>query len=101
MKLYFGDALDEMIRELHGQGAPMVRVHVLAKLQGQSLVLSTYVTTFCNQQVYEAVVETPVDLKGVDPGQVPDFVQHQREQTRAAVLKKLEGFEIRRGILQE
>jgi len=101
MKLFFGSALDDMITELKGQGASMLRVHVLPEADGQSLCMQTHVTTVCNNQLYEACVETREDLPGADKGDSSALIRERCEAVRAEIVKKLVGFELRRGIVQE
>ena len=101
MKLFFGGALDEMVRELRGQGAPMVRVHVLPEMDGRVLRLATHVTTICNAQIYEAVVETTADLPQAQAEQMGSFIRQKSAEARDAVVKKLDGFEVRPGVLRE
>lgn len=101
MKIFFGPALDDMVQELRGQGAAMLRVHVLPAIEGQTLRLRTHVTTMCNNQVYEAVVENKVALAEADKDNLAQLVRLKCEEARGQVTEKLSGFELRRGILQE
>ena len=101
MKLFFGGALEDMVRELRGQGAPMVRVHVLHRLEGRTLRMATHVTTFCNAQIYEAVVETSAALPQAEGEQDGPLIRQACGEARARVVEKLDGFDIRPGILQE
>ena len=101
MKVFYGSAVDEMVNELRGQAAPMVRLHVLPKLSGQSLHMAAHMTALCNQQVFEAVVERNVPLDNVQKDELGAFVREQCEALREKLTGKLRGFEVRRGILQE
>ena len=101
MKIFFGDALEDMVRELRAQAAPTVRVHVLSKVEGQSLLLSGHVTTFASNMIYESVIENRVSLAGVRPEKLQGFIKENCEEHYQNVAQRLKGFEIRRGILQE
>ena len=101
MKVFFGNALDDMVRELRGQGAAMVRLHVLPRVNGQVLHLPAHVTTLCNNQVYEAVVESRESVADVPAEELPRVAREKAEGWRAEVAERLGGFELRRGVLQE
>ena len=101
MKVYFGPALKDMLTELRAQAVNTVRLHVLPHVEGKKLRLQAFVTTFCNNQVYESVLETQVDIADVAPDGLQDFVDHQCEQIRQKVAAELTGMEVRRGILQQ
>jgi len=101
VKVFFGEALDDMIRELRGQGVSTVRLHVLAQPQGDVLLMRTHVTTLCNNQIYESACQTTASLEGVPRDGREAFVRNACEQERKRTAERLEGFEIRRGILQE
>ncbi|MDP6439241.1 MAG: hypothetical protein QGH74_06385 [Candidatus Brocadiia bacterium] len=101
MKLFFGDAIQDMVAELRAQAVQAVRIHVLTKADGQSLHMQTYVTTFHNNQIYEAVVESSASLAGVEKDKVAEFVREKCEQARQKVARHLAGFDMRPGILQD
>jgi hypothetical protein len=101
MKVFFGVALDDMIRELRGQGVATVRLHVLPEVQGRVLVMRTHVTTLCNNQVYESTLQATASLDSVASGGQEEFIRTACEQERKKVAERLAGFEVRRGIFQE
>jgi hypothetical protein len=101
MKVFFGDALEEMLRELRGQGVPNVRLHVLPEVHEDRLILCMHVTTFCNNQIYEALLRTEESLAEVSDQERRAFIRNAAEQARQKVAEQLEGLEIRRGILQQ
>ena len=101
MKVFFADALEEMVRELRGQGVANVRLQVLSEVQGQALVMRAHVTTFCNNQIYESVLEAGASLEGLGQEERADFIRNACEQQRQEVAKRLPGFELRRGVLRE
>ena len=101
MKVYFGEALQDMVSELRGQAVKNVRLHTIFEADGDVLKLSTHVTTFCNSQIYEAVIATKTSLSGVGDGQREEFIAKACEEAREKIVKRLTGFEIRRGVLQE
>ena len=101
MKLFFGGAIDVMAAELRAQGVDSVRLHVLPDVDGQVLRMRTYVTTYHNDQIYEAVAESSASLGGVEKEKVVEFVRQECELARESVAKRFRGFEIRPGILQE
>ena len=101
MKVFFGDSLDDMINELRAQAVNSVRLHVFGTVEGTSLVTSGHVTTFCNNQIYESVIEETTSLEDVPSEQHEKLVHEAREKARSALVERLSGFEIRRGVLQQ
>jgi len=101
MKVFFGDALQEMMTELRGQGVASLRVHVLPQVEGDALVLRTHVTTFCNNQIYECVLEARESLHDVAQEQRDAFIREACARERRKLAERLPGFELRHGILQE
>ncbi len=100
MKIFFGQDLDDMILELRAQGVALVRVQVLPKIQDQNMLMQTYVTTFCNNQVYEAVIPSRASLNNVPRDRLAEFIRQQCERARQKTTERLKGFEVKRGILQ-
>ncbi len=101
MKVFFGIAIDDMMTELRSQAARTVRLHVLPTIEGQNLIMQVHLTSLCNNQVYESVLESRASLDDVPKDQMDEFVREQCEQVRAKAAERLEGLEVRRGILQE
>jgi len=102
MKVFFGEALPDMISELRGQAVKNVRLHTLSERNGDELVLSTHITTFCNNQIYEVVLKTIKSVQGVAEEQMDEFALKACDEASEKVMEeKLQGFEIRRGVLQE
>ena len=101
MKVFFGDSLDDMINELRAQAVNSVRLHVFGTMEGHNLVTSGHITTFCNNQIYESVVEETISLEDVPSEQHEKFMREAREKARSALVERLSGFEIRRGVLQQ
>ena len=65
MKVFFGDSLEDMIKELRAQAVKTVRLHVFGEVAGQALVTRAHVTTLWNNQVYESVIEERSSLGDV------------------------------------
>lgn len=101
MKVYFGEALQDMLRELRAQAANNLRVHVLPEVEGDRLEMDVHITTLCNNQIYEAVLHSSTSLADVPDEKRPKHVRSTCERARKEVIEQLEGFEIRRGILRE
>jgi hypothetical protein len=102
MKVYFGEALPDMIAELRGQAVKNVRLHTLSERKGDEIVLLTHVTTFCNNQIYEVVLKTTKSVQGVPEDQMEEFALKACDEASEKLMEeKLQGFEIRRGVLQE
>jgi len=101
MKVYFGEALPDMVAELRGQAVKNVRLHTLFEIDGTKLRLATHVTTFCNNQIYEAELKTVSSLEGVAAEKRDEFILAECEKAREKVAERLPGFEIRRGVLAE
>jgi hypothetical protein len=101
MKVFFGEALNDMVSELRGQAVKNVRLHTLFEVEGNVLKLFVHVTTFCNNQIYESVIPTKKSLEGVAADKRDEFIAAACEEAREKVLERLAGFEIRRGVLQE
>lgn len=101
MKVFFGSKLDDMLTELRGQAAKWLRLHVLPRIEGRSLIMQTYVTTLSSDQLFESVLEDQVSLDDVPQEQVSEFVRQKCEEQRNKMAERLEKFELRRGILQE
>lgn len=101
MKVYFGDALEEMSKELRGKAVRNVRLQALTEVAGETLEINVHVTTLCNQQVYESVLSSERSLEGIAPEERPDFVKQAREEAQQSVEERMQGFEVRRGILQQ
>ena len=101
MKVYFGESLDDMIRELRARGISSVRVHALQEVGANALTVTTHVTTLCGNQIYESVIPHQYDLQNIDPQEEETFVRQACEEERDKIAEKLSGFEIRAGILQE
>jgi len=100
MKVFFADALQDMVTELRGQGVNNVRLQVLPEVRGEALVMRTHVTTLCNNQIYESVLESSASLEGIAQQERAEFIRNACEQEREKVAKRLPGFELRGGILQ-
>lgn len=101
MKVFFGDALQDMIAELRGQAVNNVRLHVLSEIDGERLRLSAHITTLCNNQVYEAVLKSETGMGEVARDQRKAYIKKAAEKAREQVAEELSGFEVRRGILQQ
>jgi hypothetical protein len=101
MKVFFGESLDAMIRELRARGVDSVRVHALGESDANSVAVTVHATTLCGGQIYEARLMTRRNLQNVDPAEEADFVDRVLEEEREKVIKKFSGFDIRRGILQQ
>ena len=101
MKLFFADDLESMIGELRSQDARTVRLHVLHSWDGDALSLRGHVTCFCNVQIYESVVEEHVDGANVPVQERGSFAVQQCRQFWDRLAKKLDRFELKRGILQQ
>ena len=101
MKIAFGSALNDMLTELHGQAARTVRLHVLPRIEGQGLIMQVYVTSLCNDQIFESVSEVRASLADIPKEKMNEEIHAKCEQVRNKTAERLEGFEIRRGIFQE
>lgn len=101
MKVFFGEALDDMIQELRARGVDSVRVHALAESDANSVRVTIHATTLCGGQIYESVLTRRRNLQNIDPAEEEEFVRRAREEEREKVTQKFAGFDIRRGILQE
>jgi hypothetical protein len=101
MKVFFGDVLDDMVKELRGQAVNNVRLHALYEAEGDVLRVNVHVTTLCNNQVYESVISTKMALGGATGQKRDELIVSACDQEREKVARRLEGFEVRRGVLQE
>ena len=101
MKVFFGEALDDMIKELRGQAVNSVRLHALPEMEGDKARIDVHVTTLCNDQVFEAVLTSRVKLDGEGPEQKREGLKKACESACGKVAQQLPGFEIRKGVLQE
>lgn len=101
MKVFFGGSLDDMINELRAQAVNTVRLHVFETVEGHTLVTRAHVTTFCNNQIYESVIEETTSLDNVPTEQQEEFVHGACEKARNALVERLSAFEVRRGVLQQ
>lgn len=100
MKVFFGSAINDMLTELRGQSATTVRLHVLPKTDGQNLVMYVYVTSLSSDQIFESVTQVRTSLADVPQDQVGEFIRQRCEEEHKKMSGRLEGFEVRRGIIQ-
>ncbi len=101
MKVFFGPNLQDMLVELRAAAVPTVRLQVLPHVEGKDLRLQAFVTTFYNNQIYEAVIETHAELAGVPPARLQEFISSRCAQAREKIGVQLTGLEVRKGVLQE
>jgi len=101
MKVFFGSALKDMMSELKAGAVASVRLHVLPHVEGKRLRMQAFVTTFCNDQIYEAVIESQADLADVPPERLQGLIDQHCERARQEVAELLQGVEIRSGIIQD
>jgi len=90
-----------MLAELKGRGVDLLRCHVLPSFEQNQLLLAGHVTSFTNQQVFEAIIEKRVPLGRSDEKGRADFARKEAEQMRAALVEKLKGFDVKYGVFQE
>lgn len=101
MKVFFGESLDDMIRELRARGVDTVRIHALPETKADSVTIKVHSTTLCGGQIYESVITTRTSLQDVDPKDEKDFIGQACEEERDKVKEEFGNFEVRRGIIQE
>jgi len=101
MKVFFGEALEDMVKELRGQAVNNVRLHALSEVEGDEARIDVHVTTLCNNQVFEAVLTSRAKLDGEGPEQKREALKKACENACEKVVEQLPGFEIRKGVLQE
>ncbi len=100
MKVYFGESLDEMIREIGARGTETVRVHAVAHDEPQEVRVDVHATTLCGGQIYESVKTSyhSVDGEGEERRKrIAELCEERREK----VAETCSRFEIRRGILKQ
>ncbi|MFW6456970.1 MAG: hypothetical protein ACOC0A_01630 [Planctomycetota bacterium] len=101
MKVYFGESLDEMVREIGARGTETVRVHAVSHGDASDEVrIDVHTTTLCGGQIYEAVTSTFHFVEGEGAAR-RERIQKISEEERNKVAEKFRRFEVRRGILQE
>ena len=88
-----------MITELRGLAASNLRLQVLHSIEGQDLVMKVHVSALCNEQVFGSVFEVKESLADVPEEQVSEFVRDKCQQLRSKTAERLDGFEVRAGII--
>ncbi|MFP4026705.1 MAG: hypothetical protein ACLFWL_02830 [Candidatus Brocadiia bacterium] len=101
MKVFFGNDLEYMVRELRGKAINNVRLQVLYEIGEGDVEFKAHVTTLCSGQIFETVISRNEILEGATAEEQDDFVTEVAEELRDDVAERLEGFEIRPGVLQE
>ena len=101
MKIYFGPDVDDLIRELRGQTASSVRLHVLHTIERKNLLMKVFVTALCNEQLFESVIEKTESLDEVPEDEIGEFVRDRCEEARSTIAERLESFEVKPGIFRE
>ncbi|MFW5915722.1 MAG: hypothetical protein ACOCTQ_04535 [Planctomycetota bacterium] len=101
MKVFFGDAIEEMLSELRARGIDTVRIHALSERDESNLRITVHVTTLCGGQIYEGVKETIHRMDIPEDTEQEKFIREARSEEREKVVKRFQGFEMRKGILQE
>lgn len=100
MKVYFGESLEDMVREIRARGTETIRVHALSYEEGEQVRIDVHATTLCGGQIYEAVSRSFHSVDAEDEAR-RNRVRELGEEEREKVVDKFAGFEVRRGILQE
>lgn len=100
MKVYFGESLDDMLREIGARGSETVRVHALSHDESDEVRIDVHTTTLCGGQIYEAVSSSfhSLDQEGEARR---ERIDELCEEERDTVTEKLKRFEVRRGILRQ
>ena len=101
MKIYFGSEVDDLLKELRGQAASSVRLHVLHRIEGKNLLMKVCITALCNEQLFESVIEKTESLDEVPEDEIGEFVRDRCEEARSTIAERLVSFEVKPGIFQE
>jgi hypothetical protein len=102
MKVFFADDIDNLVAELVAQAVKSVRMHVMRKLAGESVVLQLYITAYCNNMIYEGIATEKHSVKGVAADKLLAFVEEKAATFRETFAKeRFRRFEIKAGIYQD